>query len=90
MVLSVFESVNDGLANFDKVTSACKMPHAPVLFDNDALKAATDQKSFATVEKSAEVNSSSSTVHCHLQELGLVSKLGKWIPQTCRTLGECH
>ena len=29
MVFSVFESVNDGFANFDKVTSACKMPHTP-------------------------------------------------------------
>ena len=52
----------------------------PVSLDNDALKAAMDQNLFATVEELAEVNSSSSTVHLHLQELGIVSKLGKWIP----------
>ena len=59
--------------------------------DNDALKAATDRNPFATVEELAEeVNSSSSTVHRHLQELGLISELGKWVPQTCRALGEYY
>ena len=51
----------------------------PVSLNNDGLKAATDQNPFATVEELAEVNSSSSTVHRHLPELGLVSKLGKLI-----------
>ena len=61
-----------------------------VSFDNDALRAATDQNPFATAEDLAEVNLSSSTVHRHLQELGFVSKLGEWVPQTYRALGECH
>ena len=62
----------------------------PVSFDNDALKAATDRNPFASVEELAEVNSFSSTVHRHLQEPALVTKLGKWVSQTCRALGECH
>ena len=49
----------------------------PVSLDNDALKAAMNQNRFATVEElSEEVDSSSSTVHCHLQKLGIISKLG--------------
>ena len=63
----------------------------PASLGNDALKAATDRNPFATVEGLAEeVDSFSSTVHRHLQKLGLVSKLGKWLPQTCRALRELH
>ena len=39
-----------------------------------------DQNSFVTVEELTEVNSSLSTVYRHLQVLGIVSKLGKWVP----------
>lgn len=45
------------------------------------LKAATGRNLYATVEERAEeVNSSTSTVYHHLQQLGTVSKPSKKVP----------
>ncbi|XP_076328769.1 histone-lysine N-methyltransferase SETMAR-like [Tachypleus tridentatus] len=50
-------------------------------FDNDLLLATLEEDCAVTVEELVQkLNSSPSTVYRHLQQLGRVSKLGKWVP----------
>ncbi len=53
----------------------------PIEFDNEVLKNLVDAEPQLNVDEIAErLNSSHGTVYRHLQEIGKVSKLGKWVP----------
>ena len=53
----------------------------PVEFDDALLEAALEENPSASVEELArKLSSNHSTVHRHLQQLGKVTKLGKWVP----------
>ncbi|XP_076330574.1 histone-lysine N-methyltransferase SETMAR-like [Tachypleus tridentatus] len=54
----------------------------PVEFDNDLILATLEEDCAVTVEELVQkFNSSLSTVHRYLQQLGRVSKLGKLVPR---------
>jgi hypothetical protein len=53
----------------------------PVEFDEDALSALVEAEPYLSAEELAtKLNSTSSTVHWHLNVLGKFSKLRKWMP----------
>ncbi|XP_014785693.1 histone-lysine N-methyltransferase SETMAR-like [Octopus bimaculoides] len=53
----------------------------PVKFDDELLLSGFEKDNAVSVEELAnKFNSSHSAVHCHLQQLGKVPKLGKWVP----------
>ena len=53
----------------------------PVEFDDMLLEAALEENPSVSVEELVRKHSSNhSTVHRHLQQLGKVPKLGKWVP----------
>lgn len=56
-------------------------PGRAVSFDNDLLKAIVKENpSFSIEEIANEMNTSWSSVQKHLKEIGMVSQLGKWVP----------